>query len=274
MRSDMAKVLTERPRAGMRTKTPKGTRRYYARLERDDMMPKRERIRERWQRTYNEKGFTDLIGPLWRFLRSRVGQRWDDVYSEICAHINPSSLQQIHLLDHVKGMVCTNVVLLDGVPYEYSNYGLLRVVSPPGREYFYVCPESGRLLLSPTEPFPRYHRPTDPTWCWKNRQKLTQYRLHKGIWYEVQLAPLPETVLNPPQYNYWENGKLRVLRHLNPVIFSDIFVRDAVLYDANFFKRTYGGPYYAIRKQQIDKRTIVANKLRDKKHVLEQQRAG
>jgi hypothetical protein len=33
------------------------------------------------------KEFSDLIGPLSRFFQSRVGQRYDDVWSELCEHL-------------------------------------------------------------------------------------------------------------------------------------------------------------------------------------------
>jgi hypothetical protein len=38
--------------------------------------------------TYREKWLNENLQPLVRFLRSHVGRRWDDVYSEIAARIS------------------------------------------------------------------------------------------------------------------------------------------------------------------------------------------
>src|SRR5215471_12398588 len=156
MRYDMGKVLTERPRAhGHYARTPKGSRRLFAQQERDDELPKYESIDFCWKRGLFLKEFTDLIGPLYRFIRSRVGRKWNDVYSEIRERVNPSSLQQIHLLDHIDGtfgMVHTKVGLIDGEPYDFSGNGkIARITSARRYEVYYVCPVSGLLLIAPKE---------------------------------------------------------------------------------------------------------------------------
>src|SRR6266404_1978920 len=82
MRSDMKKVVTERPRGGGGVKTPKGEKRDWQRHAVEDL-PKRERIRAKWDHTNGGKYFTDVLGPLYRFLLKQAGRPWDNVYSEI-----------------------------------------------------------------------------------------------------------------------------------------------------------------------------------------------
>jgi hypothetical protein len=43
------------------------------------------------------------LAPLRRFLASRVGRRWDDVYSEVRAAIRADSAAQLHVLQHLNG---------------------------------------------------------------------------------------------------------------------------------------------------------------------------
>jgi hypothetical protein len=141
MRSDMPQVIIERPRGGPRCKQPKGERKRLQRLSVEDQ-PRREGYGRRW--CENRKWQTDLLGPLRRFLRSRVGRPWNKVYAEVCAEIRRESAVQDHLRDHLLQEVSTCVVLIDGVPCsgEGRDYGM-----PLGRWRggFYVCPKTGLL---------------------------------------------------------------------------------------------------------------------------------
>jgi hypothetical protein len=140
MRHDMHQVIVERPRAGLRLRRPKGGRRAARRCRPEDF-PRRESISKAWSRA-GTKWQTDLLGPLQRFLRSRIGRPWDKIYSEICEHADRRSLMQRHLLTHVEGEVETRALVLDG--RTCTTYGLpLR----PGE--LYVCPRTGLLREVP-----------------------------------------------------------------------------------------------------------------------------
>ena len=80
MRSDMAKVLVERPRGGYRC-AGKG---YLKDLQRTPIEEMRSREGIKARARGNRKWFNDHLGPLRRFLLSNVGRPWDVVYSEIC----------------------------------------------------------------------------------------------------------------------------------------------------------------------------------------------
>ena len=114
VRSDMAKVIVERPRKkGCSWHKPKGYRRRLRRYG-DDGPPAREGIQACWQgRT---KYLNEHLGPLRRYLDKQVGRPWDKVFSEICAHIDRSSAVQDHVRDHVEDYVTTHVLLIGGVP--------------------------------------------------------------------------------------------------------------------------------------------------------------
>jgi hypothetical protein len=47
------------------------------------------------------KNLNENLRPLFQFLEKSVGRRWDDVYSEICANINPNKAIDYHVLQHV-----------------------------------------------------------------------------------------------------------------------------------------------------------------------------
>src|SRR5262249_60160409 len=110
MRADMAKVIVERPRFGSRIHgKPKGYRRSVQRLS-EDGGPPREGMKRRCRggcKTLNEH-----LGPLRRYLDKQVGRPWDKVFSEICAHIDPSSAVQDHVRHHSEDYAPPTVILI------------------------------------------------------------------------------------------------------------------------------------------------------------------
>ena len=100
MRADLFKVIVERPRRG----------RSWA------MSPKLKRSRDQdikfigHKRHVHVQGgpykrLNENLGPLVRFLRRRRGCRWDDVFSEICAHLDTGSTVKMHVRMHLKDFV-------------------------------------------------------------------------------------------------------------------------------------------------------------------------
>ena len=84
MRSDMAKVVTERPRRGHGNPSKKWGRRLRKHeYDAEDHGPTRAAIARRHQYGWNAKEFSDLLGPLRRYLHKQVGRPWDKVWSEI-----------------------------------------------------------------------------------------------------------------------------------------------------------------------------------------------
>src|SRR5690348_426069 len=125
MREDMFKVIVERERfnSGMKKASKsKIVRGYYKGLmpssknveDREDLeengsmsyLPSKITGKKPWG--YNAKELNENLNPLKRFITSKVGQKWDDVWSEICEFINSDSTVQKHVLDHAKQYVVTN----------------------------------------------------------------------------------------------------------------------------------------------------------------------
>jgi hypothetical protein len=146
MRSDMAKVLVERPRGGGGDSIGKGYRKELQRTPVEELRT-REGIKARSRR--NPKWFTDHLGPLRRFLLSQVGRPWDLVYSEICQGVRKGFPVREHFLLHVYQYVERQVILIDGIPChgEGRNYG--SPLKNYGGQYLYVCPKSGLLKKVP-----------------------------------------------------------------------------------------------------------------------------
>lgn len=132
MRSDMSKVIVERPRRG-------GGRDRKGCSARDfDDIPSKQSMK---------RGHTDLkelnenLAPLKRYLHKNVGRPWNKVFSEICENICVDNAVQKHIRGHVFGYVHRYVVtegkriLVQRFLGEYELWN----------GDLYVCPKSGIL---------------------------------------------------------------------------------------------------------------------------------
>jgi len=92
MREDMFKVIVERPRRG-RSWAKKTKLRY---LKEDDgrsrVSGKRIAIEGGRRKWLNEN-----LAPLKRYLFKQRGRKWDDVFSEICDHLDTGSTVKMHV---------------------------------------------------------------------------------------------------------------------------------------------------------------------------------
>ncbi|MRG90379.1 hypothetical protein [Polyangium spumosum] len=152
MRKDMFELIIERPRYDWGRGRGAGKGRYATRMKADpEAAPLKEGMKYRGQTRVLSENFA----PLRRFLARRVGRPWDAVWSEIRAHLSPSSAVQKHVFDHVLQFVERNPVMIDGVPHSPEGNGPRRDVFYPLRSHgpwqsFYVCPRTG-LLCSVAE---------------------------------------------------------------------------------------------------------------------------
>ena len=197
MRYDMHEVVIERPRSGGRGKYPRNSRRCRDR----ENLPAKEGMTRPWILSGDQKAFSDLLGPLRKFLVSRVGRRWDDVYSEIRERLNPSSTVQIHIMNHLFGFVEINPILgEDGAAWSTWRFGGPYRKAFPGA--LYVHPVTGVLCRVPEGRSP-----------WKRRKKIDpdkkivdgrEMRRIDGIWYEVEevteIVPVHDSERNVLHY--------------------------------------------------------------------------
>lgn len=140
----LSEIVIERPRVGRRISLKKltGFKKQLDKLTEDasqDGLLSPYLIKPRNKSKY----LSDHLGPLRRFLRSKVGQPWNDVYSELCHQLDSSTMAGQHVLDHVHHYVEQHVELIDGIPYQKSRrqYRLAQW----GRFQLYVHPETGIL---------------------------------------------------------------------------------------------------------------------------------
>jgi hypothetical protein len=162
MRTDMKKVLTERPRIG-HGRSYHDIRARHNRADFDDL-PSKEGMRRPYSSHDEErKEFSDLIGPLRRFLHSCKGRRWDDVWSEICAQLSNNTVDS-HLKDHVLRDVDLHTLMIDDKVFVNTRYGGIR--EPIG---LYVHPETGLVC--------------GDAFRWWSRHDRTEYVYHDGIAY-------------------------------------------------------------------------------------------
>ncbi len=239
MRSDMAKVIVERPRKrGWAWNKPKGYQRRLNRLL-DDAPPIREGIKDRWQD--HTKILNEHFGPLRRYLDSQVGRPWDKVFSEICANINHNSAVQDHVRDHVEDYVVTCVILIDGVPC-YGSGGMAH--GQPLREMcwrrspWYVCPRTGLLKRIPTRPRRRKkpaEKQTMPLFI--PVIEVLQCRYLDEAWHLITLKPLPAF---PDHCSDWD-----VVLNLRVAKIDTVTAH-----------RNYGALVYAAGKRRLAKREL------------------
>lgn len=149
----LSEIVIERPRGGMRIalKKQKGFKKQLDRLTQEasqDGLLSPYLIKPRNKSKY----LSDHLGPLRRFLRSKVGQSWNVVYSELCQRLDSSTMAGQHVLSHVWDYVERHVELIDGIPYS-KPYWISRCrLDVHYRDKFYVHPETGILCACEKKP--------------------------------------------------------------------------------------------------------------------------
>ena len=146
MRADMDRVVIERPRSRSRIRNHDvraqrvAWRAVVARGDFDGAVTRAPMV----PRVGERKSFSDLLGPLKRFLQCRCGRPWDEVYAEVRQRLSADSLLQKHVLDHLWQMVERDVWLgADGSPRRSGWGGWVPVDGP------FIHPVTGRLERAP-----------------------------------------------------------------------------------------------------------------------------
>lgn len=186
MRPDMSKILIERPRYAHAARYPRAL---VANRTRDD---EGGPTKERMGGFYAEKTFDDHLGPLRRFLTSRIGRPWSKVKSEICAQLRVTSTVQRHVMQHVRDYVWERTWIdEDGEIWGADRYGAPSrpvVWSRPG---FFVHPRSGLLLPMPRAKPKRAPASSASPHVRTIVEDRLEHRRVDGVWFEVELDELP-----------------------------------------------------------------------------------
>jgi hypothetical protein len=146
MRSDMSKVLVERPRM-RRGNTIGGGREigFRQRLAGEDVPVKvgmkYGHVRRKW--------LNDNLAPLKRFLQSAVGRPWNKVYAEICATMDRRSVVQEHIFQHLFGYVLQEVRAVPSANGKFTVFEAYERASwqpvEQSRSPYFVDPRTGIL---------------------------------------------------------------------------------------------------------------------------------
>lgn len=121
----LSEIVIERPRGGRRISLKKlsGFKKQLHKLTEEasqDGLLNPYLIKE----TNKSKYLSDHLGPLRRFLRSKTGHPWNQVYSELCQRLNTNTMAGQHVIDHVWDYVEQHVEIIDGEFYSklYRGY--------------------------------------------------------------------------------------------------------------------------------------------------------
>jgi hypothetical protein len=151
MREDMSKVVIERPRYGHSlpsAKTKLRIKHYDEESEYDDQPSRVTAARLRYKS--GRKAFSDLLGPLRRYLRSNVGRPWDKVYSEMKQHLDDRKTTGRHIFQHAEDYVSVNCFYdEDGELWVERWFGRIEPISQAYRlrDRYYVDPHTRLLCL-------------------------------------------------------------------------------------------------------------------------------
>jgi len=224
----LGEIVIERPRGGMRISAKKLTG-YKKELQKiteeaseDGLLsPYLIKIRRR------TKHFSDHLGPLRRWLRSKVGEPWDAVYQELCQQIDTKTLIGQHLFVHVWEDVERNVELIDGVPYRKIRHCYLNNAIGYRRNELYIHPETRIVCLAEKAA----KKPRTKRNDLLVKDSYHQYRLLNNVWYLVTLQDIP----------LWEKPR-------------DILLKIPI--QPWVAMQEYGREVYAVSKHQCNKKEI------------------
>ena len=264
MRSDMSKVIVERPR--VHDMWGKDGRKFSRGKKDPDTFPSKEPM----SRGRGSKTLTDNLNPLYRFLVKSIGRPWSAVYSEICQNVPADSSQHLHVRNHVWDFVETNIRIVDGVPHYLPRYvsRSMRTGDEGWEPYtqesyryrrnikMYVCPSSGLLKRAPkARPVER----KEPNKAIKI-DSIRYAALIKGHWFEVEVAHMPVDSYDWKRYRDCDAWDIVFERRASECRYErSRFYDPGITYD--FVSRDV----YAVKKRQMSKREI--KRLQDLKKI-------
>lgn len=191
-----------------------------------------------WHSKSNRWGTKYPSNKVQRFLRSNVGQRWNDVFSKYCIlDWIPADLRN---LEHIKWHVVIDTFLKSGkvvyIPsYRSAEEPVDQVIIGGETERFYVDPQSKRLCVVNLGEKKAKDQKNQVSSKIKTMRILGDYHQLlkiKGMWHEVKAERLKgdEDLVKIEGLYYKEAGVKPVERWVNGVLLKDIAPADGVKY--------------------------------------------
>lgn len=217
MRSDMAKLLTEAERYGSSLPSVKWGKRlkYDPNSDYEDEITRAPMSRKGQGRHnkvgwYGGKELSDVLNPLYGYLRKQIGRPWDDVYSELCQNLDRRSVSGNHVFQHLWGFVERYCYVEDDVAYDNIAHRWIEKSTVDG---MYVHPETGILCeqLHPSrkqyeEKLRERTRQKEAEISFVKEKRIDAFSAHKrieGIWYYTAAYDIKHEGLThiPPSWN-------------------------------------------------------------------------
>lgn len=215
-------IVIERPRHGGGFKSPKGSKKLLQKNGLDWIQ--RESMKKPWQRANDAKSLSDHLAPLKRLLWSKVGQNWDDIYSELCQRLDKNSVIGLHVFNHIWDFVEKDVIIIDDIPYDKVSHRRICY----WRDQLYIHPETGILSVAKKQ-YQKSKNESETTVI--NINQNHEFRKIKDVWFLIKFQEiLPEDLV------------------------KDVIIEDVINYD-NACRR-YGKPIYPAIKQQCNKKHL------------------
>jgi len=182
MRSDFKKVIHEGYRTGKETSKkvnkPRHTKRLRDKAENSsdkELFPKQEPASRKRRYGWDCKRKTHSHGPKVKFLASRVGKPWDEVWSEICKAGVQKDFEYLVHVDYIGDDK-------DGRPLDSTGNTIYN-------DYF--VDGLGILRRAPKRHYRRKKLSKEINYVWVGSQLYG--RRTDGLWYRLHLKPIPET---------------------------------------------------------------------------------
>lgn len=219
MREDFNKLLVERERLGHHKKFHEHRRmKAFDRVDGpggEFAFGGRESMKKRHKYNYDMKSFNENLNPLKGFLRSKIGKKWDKVYSELRKTFDSRSVINNHILEHLFQYVDIHAKLIDGrvmtMAGQYSQRGYV-----PIKESFsdyYVCPKDGTLKVVNKQSYRtiqrqrKIEREREAQKTFRVVDADTHLRFIDGVWYVFGIKDLP-----PARIEYQRPGSIDKFR--------------------------------------------------------------
>lgn len=225
MKKYMNKILVERPRVGgVGKENSRRNRRETKQTLRDvdgSTAPETDiwsfhamkRVHTSLPGSYDDKKqLNENLQPLRRFLQSRIGKPWNEVYSEIMANLNLNNAVQYHVYQHLTRdrMVETNTYMSkSGKIVAVTPYGP-QVITDNWQPTFYVDPNDGTLQLSTacTRHIYRYRKDApNKNGYYDKKNLLVQWHKIKGVWFEFDMRRATDLEMAEQRFGRYEMVK-------------------------------------------------------------------
>jgi hypothetical protein len=254
MRSDMFKVIVERPRRGK--STDGCVRQLRDDLDGPDFLGMRIGYGHRW--------LNENLAPLRRYLQSQVNRPWDKVYGDLRTHIDSRSTVKQHILQHLSDFVAINTYIQNNEIWCSDGSGSWHGGPKPlksSRQPLFVKPSTGILLPNKFAQLARVERKEkriQASNCADRRRVIgdtEQLLLLNGIWYRVAIAKLQCAQGRSRPTKHWCAIRKALVSFEN----GDSFAGD--MHKGNNW--LFGAAdLYAVSKQQLAKRELRTFNLR------------